>query len=240
MSLTAIETLISQAQQGNDLSREQVIRHYKPFIINSVGHICKRYISWSDEEASLSLIAFNRAIDTYSPHSGKKFISYSYLLIKRELIDYFRREQRRESHLSIDYRMEEEMEYSHIEQKESLNAYQTTLHSTELVEEILELDEQLSKFGIAFEELEHYSPKHKDTRDSLIEMAFEFSQDEVLIQEFLRNKKIPITSFCKKTNYHPKKIEKFRKYIVALIILLLHPEWVHLTGYLQLPSRREG
>lgn len=83
-----IEHSINQIQNGNEVLREQLIHYYQPYILSVVGKVSKKYITWNDDEASIGLIAFNRAIDTYNPEKGRAFLNYVYLIIQRELIDF--------------------------------------------------------------------------------------------------------------------------------------------------------
>lgn len=214
-----------EAQLGNDLVREQLIRHYKPYVINTVGHICKRYISWSDEEASIGLLAFNKAIDSYKPDKGRTFLNYVYLLMNRDLIDFFRKEER---HQLVSLNDEEEVNHNN----QSIDEFQRTEQTNELVEEILELSEALSRYKISFEELEKYSPKHNDTRNTLTEIAETFCKDEECVTYFIKKKQLPTTLFSKKTGYRLKTIERHRKYIVTLILVTLHPHWTQLRQFI--------
>lgn len=228
----ALEQSFSEARQGNEIAREKLLCHYKPYIINTVGHLNKRFVTWSDEEASIGLLAFNRAIDIYDAKGGRSFLNYAYLLIKRDLIDYYRREKRQQ-HLSLNYSSEDDAVDSHLENDQAVDSYYQTKQSNDLVEEILELDRALNAFNISFEELEQFSPKHEDTRKYLFEAATKFVEDSDFIQAFLKKKRLPITSFAKKTGYRPKTIERHRKYLVTLILLKLHPQWVHLSQFVR-------
>ena len=240
MHETEIDKYIPSAANGDEIIREKVIRHYQPYILNVAGHICRKYITWSDEEASISLIAFNRAIDTYNPETGKTFLNYVYLLIKNDLIDFFRREKK-ELHIQIEtYSGDDESLYNLYEIQNSVDSYYQTVQENELVEEILELSEALSQFEVAFEELEQFSPKHRDTRDKLFEIANSFIQDSDLIDTFIMKKRLPASAFAKKSGYHLKTIEKHRKYLITLIIVKLHPEWRQLSEYIQSPPGSEG
>jgi RNA polymerase sigma factor len=231
--------LIFQATNGVDTAREQLIRHYKPYIINTIGHITGRYITWSDEEASIGLLAFNRAIDTFEVEGGRTFLNYVYLLIKRDLIDYFRKEKK-EVLQSLDVTGEDkEFSTSLVETQKSMESYHRSLQSKDLVEEILELSEILNQYDILFENLEKYSPKHQDTRKNLLEMAEQFLQQPELVEELKRKRRFPIKDFIHKTGYHPKTIERYRKYLVTLIIVGLHPEWRHLSEYIPIPTGSE-
>jgi RNA polymerase sigma factor len=240
MNESGIVQLLSQAREGNDLVREHLIRRYKPTIINTVGHVCKRYITWSDEESSIGLLAFNRAMDTYDSTAGRTFVNYVYLLIHRDLVDYFRREQR-QKHESLDYSANKvEASANTIEIEKSLESHQLSAQSSALVEEILELDQLLSQYGISFEELEDAAPKHKESRSSLMEMAKEFIKDEEMVHHFRKKHRFPTTLFTKKTGYSVKTIERFRKYLITLVLLLLHPEWKYLSTFIEVIPGKEG
>ncbi len=221
-----------ETYDGDELARERIIRFYRPYIINTVSHICKRYLTWSDEESSIGLLAFNRAIDTYDREASRTFQSYAYLLIKRDLINYFQKESKCR-HLSFDYESEEdETSATKIEADISIESYNEAEQTEALVYEILELDQQLKQFDIQFQDLEAASPKHKDTRESLSQLADDFVQQPEWVNALLSNKKFPVNSFIKQTRYHPKQIERYRKYIIAHVLIRINPEWTHLSSYI--------
>lgn len=222
------ETLI-EIKKGNDIERERLIRHYKPYMINVVGHICKRYVTWSSDETSIGLIAFNRAIDTFECDKGRTFLNYVYLLIQRDLIDYFRKEKRHLHTISDDH----QLEHDQAETKASLESYEQSTHISALVEEILELDEKLGKFNISFEELESHSPKHRKTRIKVMEMASEFIKHRDLVDGLVEKNVFPVASFTKRTGHRLKSIERHRKYLITIIMIQLHPEWRRLSTFVQ-------
>ncbi|MHB1394826.1 MAG: RNA polymerase sigma-I factor [Clostridia bacterium] len=233
MEYAQILTAIVSAKTGNEIIRQQLISNHKPFIINAVSHICKRYISWSDEEASIGLIAFNRSIDTFEPDMGSEFLSFSYLLIKRDIINYFRSNNKNIRYISID-QVDEESALTSFELEKSVQYYRQTVQQEELVEEILELDSILNQYGINFEELEEACPKHKDTREMIGKMVLKFVKDEEMVYEMTKKKRFPATVFLKRSTYPKKTVERFRKYIMTLIIINLHPEWTHLSAYIRI------
>ena len=99
---TDLNNHIPKAANGDDFARERLIRHYQPYIINVVGHICRKYITWSDEEASIGLLAFNRAIDTYDVQSRKTFLSKKFTLQqpKKKIDDI--EQKKKENHVKTD------------------------------------------------------------------------------------------------------------------------------------------
>jgi RNA polymerase sigma factor len=197
-------------------------------------------MTWSDEESSIGLIAFNRAIDTFESNKGRTFLNYAYLLISRDLINLFHQNKKNTHTLSLDYTSEEEVAATtSFETEKAMQFYQEKAESNSLVDEILELDQLLHDFGIGFEELENVSPKHRDTRKLLNEMSYRFIQDWELVEELTRKKRFPSTAFTKKMGYHLKTIERFRKYIITVIIILLHPEWTHLSSFVLIEAGKE-
>lgn len=232
MQETMLAGLIAEATSGDDSAREKIIYHYKPYIINTVGRISGKFLTWSDEEASIGLLAFNRAIDTYKPSGGRTFLNYAYLLMNRDLIDYFRSEKKEGNRL---YLIRNEETTNSIDVKTSMDSFHQHSSNTELIEEILEFSEILKQFNIEFEHLEAYTPKHKDTRERLIEMASCFLEYNDLIEEFLQKKRLPVKAFLHKKDYSIKTIERYRNYLVTIIVIGLHPEWRHLSGYTQIP-----
>lgn len=227
-----MKEVLQCAKKGDELAREQLILHYKPYIINVAGHICGRFVTWSDEESSIALLAFNKAIDTYVEEKERKFLSYVYLLINRDLIDFFRKENKETTNLSLNA-IEEQQKAIELEHASSIEQYEQQLETTELVEEILELDVALQKFNITFEELEDHSPKHKDTRQTLFEMAESITKEKECITLLMEKKKLPIASIIKKLGYKKKMLERHRKYLITLILLCLNPQWVKLKNYIK-------
>lgn len=232
MENSQVSTDIINAKTGNELIRHELITKHKPFIINVVSHISKRYITWSEEEASIGLIAFNRSIDTFQPNKGMEFLSFCYMLIKRDLITYFRSNSKYAGYISIE-QIDEDANVINLDVDKSIQSYQNIISREELVEEILELNSILSEYDIKFEELEQSCPKHKDTREIINKMVIDFINDNELVKEMTKKKRFPAAVFVRKSGYPNKTVERFRKYIITLIIVSLHPEWVHLSGYIK-------
>ncbi|MCT8137757.1 hypothetical protein H1D32_08290 [Anaerobacillus sp. CMMVII] len=95
---------------------------------------------------------------------------------------------------------------SPFEVEKSLQQFEKEKQTNDLVEEILELSMALSQYQINFEDLEKYSPKHRDTRENLVEMADRFVTDDDCVAQFLRKKQFPTTLFVKNTGYRAKQL----------------------------------
>lgn len=241
MEQAQYELDLKNARDGNELARQNIIRNSRPYILNVASHVCKKFITWSDDEASIGLLAFNRAIDTWEVCKGRPFLSYAYCLISRDLVNYFHRNKSHNYELSLEYTSKDSALFSYDEMpvtaeeiEISIRDYAEKVESGELAGEISEMDSILSEFGIGFEELESSSPKHRDTRNLTLRIIKDFISDEELVSEFIKKKRFPAAAFAKKKGYPLKTLEKHRKYIIAMAVIKLHPEWEHLSAYVRI------
>lgn len=237
MDEKALVQLIDQAQHGDQLSRERIIRHFKPYVLNVTSRITKRYVTWSDEESSIGLSAFNKAIDHFKHEIGKKFIHFSYLVISRELIDFFRREKRHQ-HLSLDEptiigEEQDVIETSPYEYIEAEKQFSIQEKQAQLIEEILIYESVLKEYGLEFKELPDVSPKHQDTRNNCFKLAHIMLANDQLISQMKQKKRLPITELARVSQTPSKTIEKNRKYIVAVTLCLLHPDLDQIKRYIE-------
>ena len=80
------------AAATNRQLRENFIRDNEQTILRIASKVSGKYITRSDDEWSVALLAFNKAIDTYSPDRGD-FGGYAAVLIKRALVLALRHEK---------------------------------------------------------------------------------------------------------------------------------------------------
>ncbi|MGJ9459285.1 RNA polymerase sigma factor SigI [Oceanobacillus sp. CF4.6] len=228
-----LEEMVATTQQGNKTMQNYLLRTYQPFIAKSVSEVCKRYIDPKrDDEFSIGLSAFNEAIFSYSPDRGSSFLSFAKLVIKRKVIDYIRYNQKRPTPLSLDEsfdaeQMENPMELLAV--KEKYNQEQDTIHRRE---EIMDFKEKLQEYRLTLIDLTEASPKHKDARDSAVKTARILFDDEQL-REFVQiKKKLPIKDLLKKVDVSKKTLERNRKFIIAIFIVLSE-DYIYLKDYLK-------
>jgi len=217
--------------------REEFLQESQPFIRHVVNQICRRTLDWGrDEELSEGLIAFNDAISHYEPDRGVPFLAYAKLLIKRRLIDYFRRETVREAVPMGN----EEFERA-VDVLMSLCDHEEKKQNQERALEIQLFNQELQRFGLTFKDLVAVSPKHRDTRENLLYAARELALDPDLWSQVEKNGRIPMKALAEKTGLHPKVLERGRKYILAVGLLIAHrQEYVYLREYVLPAERRDG
>lgn len=235
-----LNKLLKQAQQGDAASREALIQMSKYYIEKVTSEVCKRRITWSDDEISVSLIAFNEAIDRYREFSNKKFYSYAKILIHSRLVDHFRKESREQVAISLDEipldAKGDECELNYAEIQQSLEHYNQQQQVQERMEEIKIYTTMLEEYGIKLEEMEEASPTRIDARKNLIQVAYDFIKYPDLVETFLKSKHLPITQMLTFSRVSRKTLERGRKYIIALILILLSDDLPHLKSFITFPN----
>lgn len=224
-----VSKIILNAKAGDISARNFFIESNKGFIRRVSSYICKRNLDWSnDDELSIALIAFNEAIDSFNPDRSPEFFVYVKMLIKSRLIDYFRKN----NNSSIALNSVEDEDISSIESKKAMDRFFMLRESEERVLEIKMLGNELTRYNLSFSELVKNSPRHRDTRKVLFEIASVCSKDQAILKYLRKNKMLPIKEIMKKTNVRRKILEYWRKYLIALLVISSSDEYVYLKEYI--------
>ncbi|SMB98858.1 RNA polymerase sigma factor [Thermanaeromonas toyohensis ToBE] len=222
--------LLSLARKGNDLAREELIRKFTPFILNIVSRLSGRFVRLGeDDEASIGLMAFNEAIDTYDPRKGVSFLTLAETVIRRRIIDYFRQEERHRQHLATqDIQVSSTPEDHH--------------WAWELVdrrEEIVRYQKELASYGISFADLVRNCPRHQDARQRALACARTIA-DNPLLRRYLEEKKeLPLKALGHNLKTSRKTLERHRKYIIALALIIMG-DYDYLKEYISQAERGES
>ncbi|USK61009.1 RNA polymerase sigma factor SigI [Peribacillus asahii] len=228
----SLEDCVIKIQQGDTKLRNDTIDSYKPFIAKTVSSVCNRYIHESDDEYSIGLIAFNEAIDKYSCEKGKSLLAFAEVIIKRRVIDYLRSQSRNKEVILESAWNEEGGDDSFLDDQNSIQAFEQEQETLKRRDEILLYDRRLQEFGLSFQELVHHSPKHIDARLGAISIAKTLMDDGELRELLFMKKRLPIKQLEEKVRVSRKTIERHRKYIIAMCIIL-NEEFVYLSHYIE-------
>lgn len=233
-----ITELVIKAQQGDARVREQILQDYRPFYLRVASGTCKKYLVLGrDDEASIAMIAFNEAIDSYNVDGGASFFSFAEIVIKRRMVDHFRRQSKRTDEIPLSSFEREEQEDSvlqKIESKEAQTVLQIQEETEERREEIFRLDQLLSHYGIRFSDLVKVSPKHQDARDRALQVAKVLAGDPALLAYLTTKKSLPLKELEERVEVSRKTLERQRKYIISLTLILIG-DFYHLQEYLNRP-----
>lgn len=216
-SENSINKKIERIQQGDKDLREKVIDEYRPFIIKTISCFLGRYIDIENsEEYSIGLSAFNESIDRYDLERGSNFFKYSKLIINSRIIDYKRIEQKNSNSYPFSYFDEIDTSFENKYLIDNENHFEVI----EVRDEILAFKKTLNEFKINFDDLVSYSPKHKDSIKLCVKIARVIADDDILFTKLSFKKNIPLKELLTRVNVHQRTIERNRKFIITVALIL--------------------
>lgn len=236
--MVEVETreLVGRVQKRDEQARQELILRYRPQIKMIAEGICRRPLDWNnDDELSIGLIAFNEAIESYDENKGMSFLGYARMLIHRRLVDHFRRESRFR-HASLDA-PDEETEFGRYETVQAWKRYQAEEEAKEQGEMVARYNEALQNFGISLDDLLAASPKHRDTKQTLMRVARELVAQPSLMKRLQEHKQLPVKELMVLTGVSHKVLEKGRKYIIALALVLSDEEFLPIRQLICFPQK---
>ncbi|HYE81365.1 MAG TPA: RNA polymerase sigma-I factor [Clostridia bacterium] len=201
------------------------IEEYKPFIAAAVEKATGRYVSYGqDEELSIGLMAFDEAIIHYDQQKGN-FLSFAQNIIRKRLIDYYRKEKKHQAVTYIsEYSTEEadgEEVFDNIITAEEAQSkyYQGEINQLRR-QELLQLKEELSSWGLKLDDVAKSSPKHIGTKNSYLDIVKYIIDKPELVKRIKIKHYLPVSEIEEGTKLPRKTIERSRNYVVAAMIIL--------------------
>lgn len=237
-TVSELLSLLQASKSGDKVARDTLITKYRPFIISSASEACGRFlVVGQDDEISVAMIAFNEAIDSFDFDKSTAFLSFSKNVIKRRLIDHFRKESRfvTETLTSdfVDGEDGKEVNVWEVRQAEDVYIHEKVVNARR--DEIIHFSSELEGMGISFSELVEISPKHEDARLRAMEIASIVASDPMLLQYMKQKKSLPAKKIEKMCDCSAKTVERQRKYIIAVVLIIMG-DYRYLKEYLKLPQ----
>jgi len=228
------DKILWQRLKEDSEARETFLAVYQTFIRHVASQVCFHSLEWGqDDELSEAMIAFNEAIDLFIIDKGVPFLAYARLLMKRRLIDYYRKQSLRQA-ISLD---QEDIGRG-IDIYLGIDEFREQEQDRERAEEIQQFSRALASFKLTYQNLVEVSPKHRDSRETLLRAARELAFDSELWSQVEGSGKVPMQALALKTQIHPKVLERGRKYILAVALLMTNQhDYVYLREYV---LTREG
>lgn len=216
----SIVELVNESKKDMQAANNFIVA-YMPYIKSETSKFMNRApIEGQDEELSIAMIAFHEAIQSYSEKRGS-FLTFASLLIKNRLIDFWRKNKRHSATLSIDTPIYGEDEEGTIADTltDGNNPHDTHLVRKATREEIEELTNQLTDFGVSLTDVAENSPKQKRTLDACRDALSYAKKDSKIMATFLRTKRLPLSKIARGSKVEKKTLERHRKYLVALLLI---------------------
>lgn len=223
LSGDTVEARVARARDGDSQAREDLLRDYTPFILKTASSAARRYlVAGRDEEVSVSLQAFDEAISAYrSPRPG--FLAFAATVIRRRLIDHYRRETRRDEVPFSSLSNDDVGEWPASVEASRAAASEDWTGVLERRDDIEEWRDILKTFSLTLKDVAKAAPKHADARERAIRTAALLASDEVLARRFLEKRKLPIDDLIRRLPEEVasrKTLERQRAYITAVAVIL--------------------
>lgn len=221
---------------------EAFIKDSRNFILKQASAAAGRFITDSDDEWSVALVAFTEALNAYELSKGN-FYPFASVVIKRRVVDLMRKDLRRKTEIPTDTGGAEFLDPSEdpspalssevlkserrlAEEKEAERS-----RSEEIRDEIEELTRLFSDFGFSFMDLTECSPKAGKTKDST-RLAVQTLLSSPEMMESLKEKKVlPMKELSEKSGVSRKIIDRHRRYVIACA-LILDGNYPAVAGYI--------
>lgn len=199
---------------------EHLLMDYLPFIKKNIIGMNHGVIDY-DDMLVIGMMAFTQSVQSYHAEKGT-FLAYASKVIKNRIIDEERRELKHSSKFILLHRENENGEVkAEPEEQDAVDQYQRELERKALAEEINDFSTELTKYQIQFSELPRVCPKHKKSRELCSDLAMEIKNHPELSEAFVRKHRLPQAELALKFHISVKTIEKHRKYIVAMVVLMM-------------------
>lgn len=190
----------------------KLVRDFLPFIKKNIAAVMFRTQSREDCLTE-AMLAFARSVQTYRVESGS-FASYAKTVIRNRLLDSARSEIASENHLKYAGSEAEAAAWS---EEAAQAAFGRQEEEKNLALEIEEVSAEFSEWGFSWAALQKKCPKQERSRKVCQQIARAVLSSPLLLSEMLEKKQLPSTRLSE--TFPKKAIEKYRLYIIALILI---------------------
>jgi len=229
------------AAKSDAAALENFIKENQRFILICASRASRRFVTVSDDEWSVGLMAFHEAVESFDEGKGS-FKSFASLIIKRRVVDYIRSEQRHAAELPV----EPEAMTGEVD-PEGASALQLEVRDREAAmakehtkdqpgtsaarDEIDAVQQTLEQYGFSFFDLTTCSPKAGKTKEQCARALEILLGDAKLLDRMRGGRSLPIKELARNSGISRKVLERHRKYIIAAAEIL-SGDYPILGGYL--------
>ena len=238
MNTNEIVEQVIAAQRDVELA-DELIKQYMPFIKSETAKFIKRAPVEEDDELSIAMFAFYEAIINYNKFRGT-FLRYASMEIRHRLIDYYRKEQRNRKNVSLDAPCDAEEEITLMDTLSSEESIEEEIGNKEATKSEIELFiKDLKEFGLTLAEVAENCPKQERTMRTCYEALDYARRNPAILKELTDTKKLPISKLSRNSGIIKKKLERHRKYMVAILLAYTNGFEI-IRGHLCQISQKKG
>lgn len=211
------------ARTDQEMFRELVDCH-KKWILRTVAQTTGHYVTDSDDEWSIALMAFHEAVQRYSEARGS-FRAFAAVVIRRRVLDYLRSQGKYSGEIPVIPGAfegdldEEEQTVANLQVQQRMAAQAVAAHGDDLAArtraEIAEMQAILKEYGFSFFDLAEASPKAEKTKLSCGKAIRTMIKNVVLMARMRLTRLLPIKELSQLSGVIRKILERHRRYIIA-------------------------
>jgi len=208
-----------ESAKTDSVELDRLIAEYMPFIkrtISDAGSMGMEY----DDRLSIAMLTFMNCVKQYDIERGH-FVAFCATCIRNRLIDESRKQMRYKGRILPLFPAEEDSVSETAEERASLAAYDLEKERESLSDEIDVFSRQLAEYGISFRDLPRICPKQKQSRKQCADLGRFVASDKKMLENLIKNNRLAQSELAKNFGLSEKTIEKRRKYIVTIVILLV-------------------
>jgi RNA polymerase sigma factor len=200
------------------------VEDHKAWVLSCAAKAAGRYVTDSDDEWSIALMAFSEAVQSYDPQKGS-FRSLASVVIRRRVTDYLRSEGRHGAEIVVmpgafEGELEEEEAYGvnlHVQQRiaedSMAEAFDDSVSRART--EIAEMQDILHEYGFSFFDLAECSPKAEKTKKSCSQAIRTMIASAVLMAKMRLKRLLPMKELSERSGVIRKILDRHRRYIIA-------------------------
>jgi RNA polymerase sigma factor len=218
MEMALVEKLELAKQNKRGLNA--LILEYTPFIKKSAAFVFFN-IQQRQEALTEAMLAFVHAVQTYNEANGA-FINYAGMVIRNRLLDTARRETKiQKRFFAFPFgSSKNDKNAVELEHDVSRQIYDSAKEKENLRMEITEVNTEFSSWGFNWKLLMKKCPKQERSRRVCFAAVKAILETPGLTELIIRKRQLPVTELAANMGFSQKTLEKYRHYIVALIVLL--------------------
>lgn len=223
------------AAKTDERQFEELVESHKAWMLRVASEVTHRYVTDSDDEWSVALMAFAEAVRDYEAGKGS-FRALAAMVIRRRLVDHLRSEGRHADELAVTPAAFEDAldddEAGGVElQVQRRMAEEPDDTAGRAREEIAALQEVLQGYGFSFFDLADASPKAEKTRTQCARAVRTLLAEALLMARMRLKRMLPIRELSEASGVIRKILERHRKYIIASAEIL-DGDFPILAGYI--------
>lgn len=241
--MTEVERLAIAAKTDEN-SLTDLVNGHKQWILRCATDAAGHYVTESDDEWSIALLAFTEAVRSFDEEKGS-FPAFARTVIRRRLTDHFRSQSRYRAEITVlpgafeGELSEDEVNGVTLQVERQVAAQSAESVAAQAREEIQEVKEILQGYGFTFPELAECSPKAEKTKAHCAKAVRALLGSDELKGETRRTKKLPMKELSKVSGVPKKILDRHRKYILAAMEIL-EGDFPIMAEYLDFIRREAG